>query len=94
MATHDKYEMDILSALKKIANSIEYIEKYLNTNNKDLVKVTRCKYCKFYISSDNIKNDEMYKNYKNDLGYSGLCMYTDKWTDKNNFCSCGNKKKD
>ena len=89
MATHDKYEMDILSALKKIANSIDHIEKYLNTNNKGFVEVTKCKYCKFYISYENIKNDEIYKNYKN-----GLCMCTDKWTDKNNFCSDGNKKED
>ena len=91
---HDRYEMDILATLKRIANSIEQIERHLNTKNKDLVAVTRCKNCQHYISAENMKNDEMYKKYENALGHDGLCMATDKWTDKMNFCSDGKKKED
>ena len=65
MATRDRYDMNILNALQKIATSLDKIEKILkdksipslsiksNENcDKNLVEVTRCENCRFYISED------------------------------------------
>ena len=51
MATHDRYETDILKALQRIGNSLDKIEKHLNSNNvvekcsNDVVE--KCYNCKF-----------------------------------------------
>ena len=51
MASHDNYDKDILKALKRIATSLDKIEKYLNSNN--VVEkcsnnvVEKCSNCKF-----------------------------------------------
>lgn len=71
---------------------VEKVNKIANESKKDLVEVTRCKNCKYYISAEDMKNDEMYKNYKNNLGHDGICTCTDKWIDKNNFCSDGKEE--
>lgn len=68
------------------------IESPKTVSIKDLVEVTRCKDCKYYVSEEDMKNNEMYKDYNNILGYDGLCMSTDKWTDQNDFCSSGKEK--
>ena len=59
---------------------------------KDLVEVTRCKNCMYYISAEDMKNDEMYKDYENILRHDGLCTATDKWTD--DMCFCSESKED
>lgn len=65
-------------------------EKY----KKDMVEVTRCKDCRYYISDHDMKifKDE-YKDYKNKLDADGLCRSTDKWTDEDDFCSCAKKRR-
>lgn len=56
---------------------------------KDLVEVIRCKNCKYYISAEDMKNDEIYRDYDNVLNADGLCMSSDKWADEMDFCSDG-----
>ena len=63
-----------------------------DSKNKDLVEVTRCINCSYYISADDMKNDEMYKGYENILGCDGICTSTDKWTYETDFCSSGKEK--
>ncbi|MGN0416513.1 hypothetical protein [Anaerostipes faecalis] len=59
---------------------------------KDLVDVCRCKNCEYYISSEDMKENDMYKDYENTLGYNGFCMNVDKWADEDDFCSYGKTK--
>ena len=71
---------------KAIAKAVQ------DSKKKDLVEVTRCKNCSYYISADDMKNDEMYKGYENLLGCDGICTSTDKWTYETDFCSSGKEK--
>ena len=54
MAGHDNYDKDILKALQKIANSLDKIEKHLNSKStqynieKTYDVVEKCSNCKFY----------------------------------------------
>lgn len=51
MASHDKYDTDILKTLQRISTSLDKIEKHLNSNNvvekcsNDVVE--KCSNCKF-----------------------------------------------
>ena len=71
---------------KAIAKAVQ------DSKKKDLVEVTRCINCSYYISADDMKNDEMYKDYENLLGCDGICTSTDKWTYETDFCSSGKEK--
>lgn len=71
---------------KSIAKAVQ------DSKKKDLVEVTRCINCSYYISADDMKNDEMYKGYENLLGCDGICTSTDKWTYETDFCSSGKEK--
>ena len=82
----DKAAVDEIQ--KAIAKAVQ------DSKKKDFVEVTRCKDCKYYISEEDMKNNEMYKDYNNVLGHDGLCMCTDKCTDENDFCSDGKKKEE
>ena len=84
------HKLDEWREFCKWIESLPYSE--LITSKKDLVEVTRCKNCSYYISADDMKNDEMYKGYKNLLGCDGICTSTDKWTDETDFCSSGKEK--
>ena len=57
----------------------------------DLVNVTRCKNCKYYLTLEEAKNDSFYKDYPfeaaEELGKDGLCTNTDKWSFDDDFCS-------
>ena len=56
---------------------------------KDLVEVTRCKNCQFYISEEDMKKDDMYANYMDDLNNAdGFCVNGDVFTNEDDFCSC------
>lgn len=58
-------------------------------DKKDLVEVTRCKNCQFYISKENMKKDDMYANYMDDLNNAdGFCVNGDVFTNEDDFCSC------
>lgn len=56
---------------------------------KHTVSTVLCKDCKYYIPAEELKNDPMYDDYENILNADGLCMNTDKWADKDGFCSDG-----
>ena len=58
-------------------------------DKKDLVEVTRCKNCQFYISKENMKKDDMYANYMDDLNNAdGFCVNGDVFNNEDDFCSC------
>ena len=101
MTPNEHRELFVLGPVKEYDTSeygkehpewIEKVNKIANESKKDLVEATRCKNCEYYISAEDMKNDEMYKDYKNDLGHDGICICTDKWTDKDNFCSDGKEE--
>lgn len=96
MATHDMYDNNILKQLTSIAKSLVRIDKRLADIRKpgDLVQVTRCKDCKYYISDSDMKNNPEYKDYDNKLEADGLCTSTDTWTDETDYCSNCKKRED
>lgn len=53
----------------------------------NFVEVVRCEDCQHFISKENLTDE-----YDNPLGYDGLCDNIDKYTDTNDFCSCGKRK--
>lgn len=53
----------------------------------NFVEVVRCEDCQYFISKENLTDE-----YDNPLGYDGLCDNIDKYTDMNDFCSCGKRK--
>ena len=55
----------------------------------DVVEVVRCKDCKYFIPKENLTDE-----YDNPLGADGLCDNCDKYTDANDFCSCGGRRTD
>ena len=73
--------------------SLPYSE-LITGGKKDLVEVCRCKNCKYYISAEDMKNDEMYKDYKNTWNHDGLCRYSNTWTDENDVCDLWMKVQD
>lgn len=64
----------------------------------DLVSVTRCRNCKFYLTLEEAKKDPMFENYPFDaaekIGKDGLCINTDKWNFNEDFCSDAKVKED
>ena len=72
--------------VNEVDSKLLYEQAIQTSKKKDLVVIPCCKNCRYYISAENMKNDEMYKDYKNILGHDGLCMSTDKWTDEIDFC--------
>ena len=88
------HKLDEWCEFCKWIEDLPYSELITGVYNKDLVKVTRCKDCQLYISAENMKKDPEYKKYDNKLGHDGLCEGTDKWTDENDYCSCGKNKED
>ena len=84
------HKLDEWREFCKWIESLPYSE--FITFKKDLVEVTRCINCSYYISADDMKNDEMYKGYENILGCDGICTSTDKWTYETDFCSSGKEK--
>lgn len=87
------HKLDEWRELCKWIESLPYSELITKTcEKKDLVEVCRCKNCKYYISAEDMKNDEVYKKYENMLKHDGLCMNTDAFIYENDFCSCGEKE--
>lgn len=102
MATHDRYDNDILKQLTRIANALDRISKRLpqeyNTAEKaeeiasgDYVQITMCKDCKCFISLEDMKKDSEYKDYPFEsaeyIHADGICTNIDKWIYANDFCS-------
>ena len=56
-------------------------------DKSQFIQVVRCKDCRYFISKANLTDE-----YDNPLGYDGLCDNNDKYTDANDFCSCGKRK--
>lgn len=87
------HKLDEWRELCKWIESLPYSELITGgSSTKDTVEVVRCKNCMYYISAEDMKNEPMYKSYKNILGADGLCMSSDKYTDEKDFCSCGRKE--
>ena len=58
-------------------------------NSKDIVEVTRCKNCQFYVSKEDMKKDELYKDYVSKLTTAdGFCVSSGLFTNEDDFCSC------
>lgn len=83
------------------ANFEEFIDKFNEIGYPNTVGIHelkhillaqyKCEYCKYYMTLDEAKNNEMYKNYPFDaaekLNKDGLCSNCDKWVFKDDFCS-------
>ena len=64
----------------------------------DVVEVTRCKDCKYYISIEDMKKDPYFKNYPYNtaavIGSNALCLNFDRWMHDNDFCSHAEEKEE
>ena len=89
--TDKKRITDILKAYTKKHNimaSSVILEEYAEELVKQGVTMPiRCESCDYYIPKA-ILTDE----YDNPLGYDGICDNCDKYTDKDDFCSCARLK--
>ena len=84
------HKLDEWRELCKWIENLPYSELITKTcEKKDLVEVIRCKNCEYYISSEDMKKDNVYRHYDNHLNHDGLCMNADTFTYEDDFCSCG-----
>ena len=62
----------------------------------DLAPVTRCEKCEWFLSVEEGRKDEEYKDmpwgFCISAGYNGLCTSIEKWRHNNDFCSEGTIK--
>ena len=72
------------------------IHTYLNIplKPKDLVEVTRCKDCMYYLLNDKLHEFFKYRKLHNPLNQEGFCTNIDKWVNGDFFCASGCEKSD
>lgn len=87
------HKLDEWREFCKFIEELPYSELIVGVcEKKDLVEVTRCKNCQFYISKENMKKDDMYANYMDDLNNAdGFCVNGDVFTNEDDFCSCAER---
>lgn len=89
------HKLDEWRELCKWIETLPYSELITKPcDKKDLVEVTRCKNCEYYISVEDMKKSEDYKDYDNFLDADGFCKPGDHWTWEDDFCSNGKKKEE
>lgn len=61
---------------------------------KNLVEVTRCKDCMYYLPNDKLREFFKYRKPHNPLNQEGFCTNIDKWVNGDFFCASGCEKSD